>query len=221
MGLDEAEEEEAVDIVAAFRARRRARASDIFQGVERVVGEFWKAKDEGGKGVVDGSLTALRCWTMGGREGRKRRSSTRARPFRFRFLPCFLLPTLIFDKTFFFPKLPQRVQVRSPLPLYSSSSRMNDSSLLQPDNTLPASSLPPLPPSLLPLPPLPMEIKRQILAFADTGTLALCSRVSLAFLEMASELLYKDVEIVGFERLEEFFCSRVRFFLRLRTCTAT
>ncbi|KAL7409635.1 hypothetical protein BDY24DRAFT_402497, partial [Mrakia frigida] len=63
-------------------------------------------------------------------------------------------------------------------------------------------------PSSLPLPSLPIELNRSILSFVDTQTIGRCCRVSLAFLEIASELLYRDVEVEGIERLKDMFCTR-------------
>ena len=71
--------------------------------------------------------------------------------------------------------------------------------------------------STRPFPFLPVEIKRHILAFADTGSLALCCSTSLAFLEIASELLYQDIEIDGIERVGQLFCLRVRCEFSLRS----
>ena len=67
------------------------------------------------------------------------------------------------------------------------------------------------------LPSFPPEIHRHILSFVDVPTLLSSCRVSLAFLQLSSELLYQDIQIVGVERLKRFFCERVRpRFLCLR-----
>ena len=60
-----------------------------------------------------------------------------------------------------------------------------------------------------PLPFLPLEVKKHILRYCDQGTLAVTSRVSLAFLEMSIPILHDEIIIDGFEVLEELFCSRV------------
>ncbi|KAL7416862.1 hypothetical protein BDY24DRAFT_205686 [Mrakia frigida] len=61
-----------------------------------------------------------------------------------------------------------------------------------------------------PFPLLPLEIKNHILRFCDPSTLAKTARVSLAFLELSSPILYEDVHIHGFEHLKLLFCSRSR-----------
>jgi len=48
-----------------------------------------------------------------------------------------------------------------------------------------------------PLPFLPPEMKQHILRFCDPSTLAKASRVSLAFLELSSPILYQDIELIG------------------------
>ncbi|KAL7416871.1 hypothetical protein BDY24DRAFT_438690 [Mrakia frigida] len=65
-----------------------------------------------------------------------------------------------------------------------------------------------MPSSSSPLPLLPLEIKNHILRFCDPSTLAKTARVSLAFLELSSPILYEDVHIHGFEHLKLLFCSR-------------
>ena len=45
------------------------------------------------------------------------------------------------------------------------------------------------------LPPLPVELRREILSLCDRGTLATACRVSLAFLEMAAALLYTHLVV--------------------------
>lgn len=60
----------------------------------------------------------------------------------------------------------------------------------------------------------PVETFRHILSYADTGTLAVCCRVNFTLLELASEILYDEVEVVGLERLRQLFnqVSSSRFF---------
>ncbi|KAL7417180.1 hypothetical protein BDY24DRAFT_438281 [Mrakia frigida] len=58
------------------------------------------------------------------------------------------------------------------------------------------------------LPYIPLELKHHILRFCDPSTLANASRVSLAFLQLSSPILYEDIEIVGLKNVEKFFCSR-------------
>ena len=60
-----------------------------------------------------------------------------------------------------------------------------------------------------PLPFLPLEVKGHILRFCEVGTLAVSSRVCLAFLEMAGPILYKDITITGKEQLEKLVRSEV------------
>lgn len=67
-------------------------------------------------------------------------------------------------------------------------------------------------PSSRALPPLPMELKRAILRYCDAGTLAVTSRVSLAFLEISSPLLYTDIQ-VAWDRLPALFSHRVSISL--------
>jgi hypothetical protein len=52
------------------------------------------------------------------------------------------------------------------------------------------------------LPILPLEVKGHILGFCDVPTLAVTSRVSLAFLELSGPLLYRDVVIRGCDQLD-------------------
>ena len=59
------------------------------------------------------------------------------------------------------------------------------------------------------LPALPVELHDAILALADTQTLARCCSVSMAFLELASPLLYQHVHIDGVTVLGQPFCDRV------------
>lgn len=56
---------------------------------------------------------------------------------------------------------------------------------------------------------LPVEMQHHILGFCDRATLAVTSRVSLAFLELSAPLLYADIELIGLHRVEELFCHRV------------
>jgi hypothetical protein len=74
---------------------------------------------------------------------------------------------------------------------------------------------------LRPFPPLPLEIKGEILAHADTDSLAKACSVSLAFLQLAAPLLYRHITFEGPEGLEDFLTLRVsvvvistHFFLR-------
>lgn len=55
----------------------------------------------------------------------------------------------------------------------------------------------------------PMEILREVLLAADTSTLAACSQVSLAFLQMTAPMLLTNVHIHGLAGLEHLFCKRV------------
>jgi hypothetical protein len=59
------------------------------------------------------------------------------------------------------------------------------------------------------LPHLPLEVKGHILRFCNPATLAITSRVSLAFLELSIPLLHDEIYIKGLENLEKFLCSRV------------
>jgi hypothetical protein len=63
--------------------------------------------------------------------------------------------------------------------------------------------------NLGPLPFLPLEVKHHILRFCDPSTLAVTSRVSLAFLELSIPILHDDIHIDGFEQAEQLLCSRV------------
>ncbi|KAL7416912.1 hypothetical protein BDY24DRAFT_378682 [Mrakia frigida] len=54
----------------------------------------------------------------------------------------------------------------------------------------------------------PIEIYHEGLKHCDPSTLARASRVSLAFLELSSPLLYRDVKLVVFEQMAELFCDR-------------
>ncbi|KAL7416895.1 hypothetical protein BDY24DRAFT_412380 [Mrakia frigida] len=56
---------------------------------------------------------------------------------------------------------------------------------------------------------VPIEIKLHILRFCDLSTLVKVARVSLAFLELSSPLLYRDVRIQGVYRLQRLFCKRI------------
>ena len=55
---------------------------------------------------------------------------------------------------------------------------------------------------------LPIELEREILRFCDPTSLAVCSRASLAMLELAAPLLYHDVVIRSNASLERLFCAR-------------
>ena len=48
-----------------------------------------------------------------------------------------------------------------------------------------------------PLPQLPLETQAAILRFCDVSTLAVSSRVSLAWLELAGPVLYEHITITG------------------------
>jgi hypothetical protein len=67
--------------------------------------------------------------------------------------------------------------------------------------------------SLAPFPPLPLELKADIFAHADADTLAKACGVSLAFLEIAAPLLYRDITFVGPEGLEKFLTLKVSSLL--------
>ena len=54
----------------------------------------------------------------------------------------------------------------------------------------------------------PIEIYNEILKFCDPSTLAALARVSLAFLELSSPLLYRNVELVGTRNMAKLFCGR-------------
>jgi hypothetical protein len=59
----------------------------------------------------------------------------------------------------------------------------------------------------------PAEITRHILSYADPTSLARACGASYDLLRIASHLLYRDVEIVGLERLRRLFCDRVSLSL--------
>lgn len=62
-----------------------------------------------------------------------------------------------------------------------------------------------------PLPHLPLELVACFLAFADSATLAVASRVCWSWLKEASPLLYEQVTIARHGAFEELFLLRVRF----------
>ena len=62
---------------------------------------------------------------------------------------------------------------------------------------------------LQPLPSLPIELKGEILTHCDADTLAKASSASLAFLQLASPLLYEHITFVGPEGLMKFLTLRV------------
>jgi hypothetical protein len=62
-------------------------------------------------------------------------------------------------------------------------------------------------PSSLPI--LPIEVKGHILRFCDAPTLAVTSRVSLAFLELSGPLLYEVITVRGREQLLSMIRSKV------------
>ena len=66
--------------------------------------------------------------------------------------------------------------------------------------------------SRAPLPSLPLEVEGHILRFCDPATLAVTSRVSLAFLELSIPILHDHIHIIGIENMERLFCSRVSGF---------
>ena len=66
-----------------------------------------------------------------------------------------------------------------------------------------------------PLPHLPLEVKGHILRFCDPSTLAVTSRVSLAFLELSIPILHDDIHVRGLETTEKLLCSRVSRFVYL------
>ena len=77
-------------------------------------------------------------------------------------------------------------------------------------NTLrPAADMPADPIDLKPFPPLPLELKGEILSHCDASTLANASSVSLAFLQLASPVLYNHVTFVGPEGHTKFLTLRV------------
>lgn len=69
------------------------------------------------------------------------------------------------------------------------------------------------PPTPSTSPRLPVELQDEVLSHCDLGTLAVASRVSFGFLQMASPRLYRDVEIVGPEQLRLLFCESVSFLV--------
>ena len=54
----------------------------------------------------------------------------------------------------------------------------------------------------------PTEIYNEILKFCDPSSLAKVARVPLAFLELSSPLLYRDVKLFGLEKMAKLFCGR-------------
>lgn len=62
---------------------------------------------------------------------------------------------------------------------------------------------------LKPFPPLPLELKGEILSLADADTLARACGVSLAFLQMAAPLLYRDITFTKFDAFGKFLEIRV------------
>ena len=60
-----------------------------------------------------------------------------------------------------------------------------------------------------PFPPLPLELKGEILSYCDASTLAKASSASLAFLQLASPLLYRHLTFVGPQGLKKFLSLRV------------
>ena len=60
-----------------------------------------------------------------------------------------------------------------------------------------------------PLPHLPFETQAHILRFCDRPTLAVSSRVSLAWLELAGPILYEHVIVRGREQLEMMIRTEV------------
>jgi hypothetical protein len=66
-----------------------------------------------------------------------------------------------------------------------------------------------------PLPDLPLEVHGHILRFCDPSTLAVTSRVSLAFLDFSGPLLYRDIVITGRDQLEMLIRSEVSTAIRL------
>ena len=63
--------------------------------------------------------------------------------------------------------------------------------------------------TLRPFPPLALELKAEILSHCDASTLAKMSSASLAFLELASPLLYRHITFVGPHGLDKFLKHRV------------
>ena len=72
--------------------------------------------------------------------------------------------------------------------------------------------------TLQPFPAIPLEIKGAILSFCDAATLANASSVSLAFLQLASPLLYDDINIELGEQTEKLFCARVGQIAAIAAC---
>lgn len=64
-----------------------------------------------------------------------------------------------------------------------------------------------------PIPHLPLELVACFLAFADSATLAVASRVCWSWLKEASPLLYEQVTIARHGAFEELFLQRVRIAL--------
>ena len=59
-------------------------------------------------------------------------------------------------------------------------------------------------------PPLPVELKREILLYCDPPTLAGCCLVCHDFLDLCGPLLYKDVYITSVDQLAQLFRQEVR-----------
>ena len=59
------------------------------------------------------------------------------------------------------------------------------------------------------LPHLPLETQAAILRFCDVSTLAVSSRVSLAWLELAGPILYEHITIRSKDQLEMMIRSDV------------
>lgn len=53
----------------------------------------------------------------------------------------------------------------------------------------------------------PPESTNRNLKFCDPSKLANTSRVSLAFLELSSPLLYRDIKLVGLRQVQKLFCD--------------
>ncbi|KAL7409187.1 hypothetical protein BDY24DRAFT_419080 [Mrakia frigida] len=66
----------------------------------------------------------------------------------------------------------------------------------------------PSPLPLHPFPAIPTEIETHILSLCDQATLAKCSTLSLAFLQLSSPLLYEDVVLYGIESIRKLLCAR-------------
>ena len=69
--------------------------------------------------------------------------------------------------------------------------------------------------NLTPSPDIPVEIQSHILSFCDQGTLASPCLGSLAFLERASRLLYRDIDVQGFPQPPEALLTEGRLFVFL------